>query len=377
VGSVCACGPGFWDWLLFELSAGRALLPWCGSKEARAHQTRIRNALHGLHTNRKGQYQMTIMIGIDPHKATHTAVAIDGDEEVLDEFTLRSSSVQVRWLRAWAGQFDDTAWAVESARGLGYLLSQQLVAAGETVFDVPPVLASRVRVLGSGRSQKNDPNDARSVAIAALRSDRLTRVVPDDHAQVLRLLVKRHRDNAKLRARQMVRLSALLCELQPGGTRTKTTPTKANELLDTVTVCNEVSRTRVMIARELLDDVTQLDTMLRASKARLGAAVAVSGTSVCDIVGIGPICAATIIGYTGDIQRFPSKAHFAMYNATAPLEASSGARSVTGSTSEGTVNSTSRSISQRLSRSELVVRAACSTTAKSARARATRKRSAR
>jgi len=269
---------------------------------------------------------MTIMIGIDPHKATHTAVAIDRDEQVLDEFTLRASSVQVRRLRAWAGQFDDTAWAVESARGLGYLLSQQLVAAGETVFDVPPVLASRVRVLGSGRSQKNDPNDARSVAIAALRSDRLTRVVPDDHAQVLRLLVKRHRDNAKLRARQIVRLSALLCELQPGGTRTKTTPNKANELLDTVTVCNEVTRTRVMIARELLDDVAQLDTMLRASKARLGTAVAVSGTTLCDIVGMGPICAATIIGYTGDIQRFPTKAHFAMYNATAPLEASSGGK---------------------------------------------------
>jgi len=84
---------------------------------------------------------MTIMIRINPHKATHTAVAIDGDEQVLDEFTLRSSSVQVRRIRAWAGQIDETASAVESARGLGYLLAQQLVAAVEGVFDVPPVLA--------------------------------------------------------------------------------------------------------------------------------------------------------------------------------------------------------------------------------------------
>jgi transposase len=75
---------------------------------------------------------MTIMIGIDPHKATHTAVAIDGDEQVLDELTLRASKAQTSRLRTWASQFDDTAWAVESARGLGYLLSQQLVAAGET-----------------------------------------------------------------------------------------------------------------------------------------------------------------------------------------------------------------------------------------------------
>ena len=68
--------------------------------------------------------------------------------------------------------------------GLGYLISQQLVACGETVFDVPPVLASRVGLLGSGKSQKNDPNDARSIAIAALGSDRLRVVEPDDHVVV-------------------------------------------------------------------------------------------------------------------------------------------------------------------------------------------------
>jgi len=133
------------------------------------------------------------MIGIDPHKATHTAVAIDDNEDVVDEFTLRASSRQVRRLREWADGFTKREWAVESANGLGYLVAQQLVAAGETVFDVPPMLASRVRVLGSGRSQKNHPNDARSIAIAALRSDRLAVVRSDDHTRVLRLLVKHHR----------------------------------------------------------------------------------------------------------------------------------------------------------------------------------------
>jgi hypothetical protein len=39
------------------------------------------------------------MIGIDPHKATHTAVAVDDNEVVLDEFTLRSSTVQAQRLR--------------------------------------------------------------------------------------------------------------------------------------------------------------------------------------------------------------------------------------------------------------------------------------
>ena len=78
-----------------------------------------------------------------------------------------------------------TGRGVESARGLGHLLSQQLVAAGERVLDVPPMMASRVRVLGSGKSQRNDPNDARSVAITALRHPRLRMVVADDHTAVL------------------------------------------------------------------------------------------------------------------------------------------------------------------------------------------------
>jgi len=155
---------------------------------------------------------MTIMIGIDPHKATHTAVAVDDNEAVLDEFKVQASNVQTQRLCDWAGGFEKREWAIESANGLGYLVAQQLVAAGETVFDVPPVFASRVRLLGSDRSQKNDPNDARSVAIAALRSDdarsvaiaalrsdRLNLVRPDDHARVLHLLAKRHRDMARLR----------------------------------------------------------------------------------------------------------------------------------------------------------------------------------
>ena len=188
------------------------------------------------------------MIGIDPHKATHTAVAIDDNEQVLDEFKLRASAVQADRLRAWAAGFEKREWAVESANGLGYLIAQQLVAGGEIVFDVPPMLASRVRVMGSGRSQKNDPNDARSVAIAALRSDRLAQVRPDDHDRVLRLLAKRHRDMARLRNKHCTRLHALLLELEAGGIGSEITVTKANQLLDRINVSDEVTRCRVLIA---------------------------------------------------------------------------------------------------------------------------------
>jgi transposase len=266
------------------------------------------------------------MIGIDPHKATHTAVAIDDNEHVVDKFELRASSLQAERLREWADGFTKREWAIESANGLGYLVAQQLVAAGEVVFDVPPVLASRVRVLGSGHSQKNDPNDARSIAIAALRSDRLAIVRPDDHSRVLRLLAKRHRDMARLRNKHCTRLHALLLELEPGGISSEITVTKANMLLSGVVVENQVTRHRVMIANELVDDIARLDVALKASKKRVATAVGASGTTLTEIVGVGPICAAIIIGYTGDVTRFPTKGHFATYNATAPIEASSGPR---------------------------------------------------
>ena len=58
---------------------------------------------------------MTVMIGIDPHKASHTAVVIDNTESVLDELRVRACSKQTDQLRAWAAPFPDRVWAIESA----------------------------------------------------------------------------------------------------------------------------------------------------------------------------------------------------------------------------------------------------------------------
>ena len=160
---------------------------------------------------------MAVIIGVDPHKATHTAVAIDRDEVELGRSRVRATRKQVPQLLHWAEPLGERTWAIESAGGLGYLLAQQLVAAGETVLDVPATLAARVRVLGTGRSDKNDPNDALSVAIAALRVPALREVVAADHAQVLRLLAKRNIDIGNHRTRVVCRLHNLVMELSPGG----------------------------------------------------------------------------------------------------------------------------------------------------------------
>lgn len=114
---------------------------------------------------------MVTTIVVDPHKATHTAVVIDDSEIVLGEITIPAGEDQAKRLIGWAATVngDGHRWAVEAAAGLGHLLSQQLVACGESVVDVPPVLASRIGVPSSGRSNKIDENDARSIAIAAPR----------------------------------------------------------------------------------------------------------------------------------------------------------------------------------------------------------------
>jgi transposase len=113
---------------------------------------------------------MNVMIGVDPHKASHTAVAIGRDEDQVASVKVRATSRQVEQLLCWADVFEKRTWAIESVGGMGYLLAQQLVARGEDVLDVPATLASRVRVLATGRSNKNDPNDAHSIAIGVVGS---------------------------------------------------------------------------------------------------------------------------------------------------------------------------------------------------------------
>jgi transposase len=125
---------------------------------------------------------MAVMIGVDPHKGSHTAVAADEREQALSEVRVRSVSKQVERLLEWAAQFPERTWAIENATGLGYLLAQQLVAAGERVVDVQPKLAARVRLLATESTNKNDPHDALSVAIAALRSPSPKLVRSEDHA---------------------------------------------------------------------------------------------------------------------------------------------------------------------------------------------------
>ena len=172
-----------------------------------------------------------VMIGVDPHKGSHTAVAIDAAEEPLAKLRVRASAGQAQRLVAWAAAWPERTWAVEGAGGLGHLLAQQLVAAGERVPDVQPKLGARVRLLATGASNKNDPNDALSVAVAALRARTWRQVSADDHATVLKVWSRRHRDLGRAKNQVACRLHAVLCELVPGGVPEEITAAQATRIL--------------------------------------------------------------------------------------------------------------------------------------------------
>ena len=271
---------------------------------------------------------MSVIIGIDPHKLLHAACAIDERETELARLEVRTNASQVSDLLVWAAPFECRSWAIESAGGLGYLLAQQLVARGEQVVDVPATLSSRVRLLGSGKSTKNDANDARAVAVAALRAPSLAQVRVEDHVTILRLLAKAQLDTSRAKSRACCRLHALVAELVPGGIRKEIVVKQAEQVLVEIIAVSAAQRQRLDLAYDTLSEIVMLDDRAKRNKQRIITEVIASETSLPGIFGVGPILAGMLIGYTGDVTRFPTAGHYAAYNGTAPVEFSSSGRTV-------------------------------------------------
>ncbi len=269
-----------------------------------------------------------VMIGVDPHKASHTAVAINAAEEPLGQLRVRASAVQAERLLEWAQAWPERTWAVEGAGGLGHLLARQLLSAGERVLDVPPKLAARVRLLATGNVNKNDPSDARSVAVAALRSADVRQAQRDDHAAVLKVWSKRYRDLGRARTQVACRLHQVLCELVPGGVPGEITAGQAGQIMASITPAGAVDAARWELAAELTEDLRGTDARIRETRKKAAAAVRAAGTSLTGLFGVGPVIAAAVIGDVRQVSRFPDRDHFAACNGTAPIEVSSGGRKV-------------------------------------------------
>lgn len=265
-----------------------------------------------------------VMIGVDPHKRSNTVLVLDGRENVLAKQRFNNDRDGYRELRRFANTWKDHTWAVEGAKGVGLSLAQRLAVEGERVLNVPAKLSARVRALGGGSGRKTDDTDAYAVAVAGLRGRNLELVQPDDLAVTLKLLSDRRQELVEQRIASVNRLHRLLQELLPGGASRGLTATKARELLSTVRPRQPIAKTRKSLALEHVIDIERLDTALKQMKTRITALLAEHPSHVQDIFGLGAVTTAVILGEVGDVRRFPSKAHFASYTGTAPIDASSG-----------------------------------------------------
>jgi transposase len=196
------------------------------------------------------------------------------------------------------------------------------------VLDVQPKLGARVRLLAAGDVNKNDPNDARSVAVAALRSAGVREVRPDDHAAVLKIWSRRYRDLGRTRTQIVCRLHAVLGELIPGGVPKAITVSRAARVLRAIRAEGAVAAARRELAAAFLDDLRRIDAQIRETRNKLAVTVAAAGTGLTGLFGVGPVIAAAVIGDVRHVSRFGGRDRFAACNGTAPIEVSSGPRKI-------------------------------------------------
>jgi transposase len=264
-----------------------------------------------------------IVIGLDVHKQSVTAVAVDEAGRPLAEKVIVVGSEE---LLGWAaGLAAERLWAVEDCRQLTGWLERQLLGVGEQLVRVPPKLTVPERRAGRTRG-KSDPIDALAIARAALREPGLSRPRPDERVyRELKLLVDHRDDLVDQRRRTQQRLRWHLHQLDP----TYEVPLRR---LDRALHLERVARwlarreqeLQVRLARELVSIIRQLNKAIAELDGELAERTAQMAPALLELPGCATLTAAKLLAEIGPIERFKSDAQLARHAGVAPLEASSG-----------------------------------------------------
>jgi transposase len=265
-----------------------------------------------------------VVVAMDPHKRSATIEVMDAEETVLGGGRYGTDVDGYAGMLAYARGWPERIWAVEGCTGIGGHLARRLLADGEEVVDVPPKLSARARVFATGQGRKTDATDAHSVALVATRMVGLRPVVDDQQLAVLRILVDRRRSLGEDHTRMVSQLHQLLLELVPGGAKKDLSAAQAKAMLAKVRPRDAAGKARRRVAAELISDLERIYQRKKAADKELVELVRATGTSLLDLTGIGPSGAARLLVEVGDITRFPDHNHFASWNGTAPIDASSG-----------------------------------------------------
>jgi transposase len=265
-----------------------------------------------------------VVIAVDPHKASWTAVAVDERLQPLGAIRAVVGREGYRELRRFARRWSDATWAIEGAMGLGAPLTARLAEDEIEALDVPAKLARRVRLLSAGHGRKSDEADALSVGIAAHTATDLRTARIDEHIAALRALTEHRDDLVRTRTQTVNRLHALLTALIPTGLPRSLSADAAAAALRGIRPRTTLARTQRHLAADLVGEIRRLDKRIATATEQIGAAVAESRTTLTELYGIGILLAAKILSRTGTVERFRSAAAFASFCGVAPLEVSSG-----------------------------------------------------
>lgn len=228
-----------------------------------------------------------VVIAIDPHKASWTAVAVDTRLQPLATIRVEVNRGGYRKLRRFASRWSHAVWAIEGATGLGAALTARLAADGVAVAGVPAKLARRVRMLPTGHGRKTDQADALSVGIATHTATRLNTAVVDQAIAALRVLTEHRDDLVRARTQTINRLHALLGQLIPAGLPRGLTADTGAAALRSIRPRAVLARTLRQVAAELLSEASRLDRRIAEATAALSAAVAASGATLTDLHASG------------------------------------------------------------------------------------------
>jgi transposase len=264
-----------------------------------------------------------IVVGLDVHKQSVTAVAVDEAGRPLAETVIRVGSAE---LLDWAGLLDaKRLWAVEDCRQLTGWLERQLLGVGEELVRVPPKLTVPERRAGRTRG-KSDPIDALAIARAALREPDLAR--PRAGEQVLRdlkLLVDHRDDLVDQRRRCQQRLRWHLHALDPTFEVPLRKLSRVSELERVRRwLARQPKEMQVRLARELVTSSRSLNRTIAELDEELERRAAELAPALLELPGCAGVTAAKLLAEIGPIDRFRSDAQLARHSGVAPLEASSG-----------------------------------------------------
>lgn len=261
-------------------------------------------------------------IGIDTHKDSLAACAVDGLGGALAERTFRNDPTGHRDLLAWAGTVAPGAVVgLEGSASFGAAAARFLLGAGLAVREVPPQLSSRERIR-TRRAGKSDPGDALAIARVTAREADLPPVRVADRSLEISLLVEAREDLVTEMARVRNRLHADLRVLVPGYGERAANLVAVRHQRVAAGLLRRLTGVQAELARIRLARLRALAHEERALAARIGAMVA--GHPLLKLPGAGPLVTAKLLGEIGDIGRFRSADAFAALAGVAPIPASSG-----------------------------------------------------